>query len=567
MGLHGSDADAAVFGPYRLEGLLGRGGMGEVHRAYDTGRDRVVALKLLPPQLAGDTDFTARFRRESRLAARLRDPHVVPIHDFGEVDGRLFIDMRLVEGTDLADLLAQRRRLDPAHAVHVVSQVAAALDAAHREGLVHRDVKPSNVLVTGDAHVYLTDFGIAHSPDATALTGTGTALGTVHYMAPVRFLQGRSVRRMEVYSLGCLLHEVLTGRRPFPGDDVAAQMYAHVNLPPPRPSALVVGLPPGLDEVVARAMAKDPAQRFDTAGALAAAARAAAAGAATPSGIATPSGTAAHGSSVRPAASFPPPYRAGPPGSVPPGPLPPGSLPGAPLAGGPGAPRDPWRRRALVAAAIAAVSLLTAVAAIGATLDEGEPGEVDDGAFVESTTAVDPEDEAPSAAVRAPAVLTGTTGSDGADDSGDGPVGRIGEPVRDGGIQVTVTAARYADAVDLGNDHSGYTPTPAGADARYVVVEATVLNDTAESISPGCGGGLSTAVLDDRDRRFDKISETSRLRGHSAACIPAVQPGFTADVTFAYRVPAGATVSRFVFEDQADFESPEAGSPGVALGL
>jgi serine/threonine protein kinase len=284
VGLHGSETGATDFGRYQLRGLLGRGGMGEVYRAYDTGRDRIVALKLLPPQLAGDADFIARFRRESRLAARLRDPHVVPIHDFGEVDGRLFIDMRLVEGTDLAALLAERHRMEPGRAVHLVGQIAAALDAAHRDGLVHRDVKPSNVLVTEEDHVYLTDFGIAHSTDATALTGTGTALGTIQYMAPERFLQGRGDRRMDVYSLGCLLHEVLTGRRPFEGDEVPAQMYAHVHLPPPRPSALVPGLPPALDDVVVRAMAKDPAHRFDTAGALAAAARVATSGAPVPGG-------------------------------------------------------------------------------------------------------------------------------------------------------------------------------------------------------------------------------------------------------------------------------------------
>ena len=255
---------------------------------------------------------------------------MVPIHDFGEVDGRLFIDMRLVEGTDLAALLAERHRMEPTRAVHIVSQVAAALDAAHRDGLVHRDVKPSNVLVTEEDHVYLTDFGIAHSTDATALTGTGTALGTIQYMAPERFLHGRGDRRMDVYSLGCLLHEVLTGRRPFEGDEVPAQMYAHVHMPPPRPSALVPGLPPALDEVVVRAMAKDPAQRFDTAGALAAAARVAV-GASSVSG--------SHGSTPRPTAllgSPGAPPGSGRPGSVPPGPLPLGPLPlGSPPPGSP----------------------------------------------------------------------------------------------------------------------------------------------------------------------------------------------------------------------------------------
>ena len=317
MGLHGSETEAPDFGRYRLWGLLGRGGMGEVYRAYDTGRDRIVALKLLPPQLAGDADFIARFRRESRLAARLRDPHVVPIHDFGEVDGRLFIDMRLVEGTDLAALLTERHRMEPGRAVHLVSQVAAALDAAHRDGLVHRDVKPSNVLVTEEDHVYLTDFGIAHSTDATALTGTGTALGTIQYMAPERFLHGRGDRRMDVYSLGCLLYEVLTGRRPFEGDEVPAQMYAHVHLPPPRPSALVPGLPPALDDVVVRAMAKDPAERFDTAGALAAAARVAVGGAPVPGG---PLPHLAHGSTLRATAHLG--ASSTPPGPARPGPVP-----------------------------------------------------------------------------------------------------------------------------------------------------------------------------------------------------------------------------------------------------
>ena len=139
--------------------------------------------------------------------------------------------------------------------------------------------------------------------------------------------------------------------------------------------------------------------------------------------------------------------------------------------------------------------------------------------------------------------------------------------MRDAGIEITVTAARYADSIDLGNDYTGYTPTPAGPNARYVVVETTVLNDTAKSISPGCGGGVSTAVLDDRERQFDKIAESSQLRGNSKSCFPAVQPGFSAPVTFAFKVPATVRISRFVFEDQVRFELPGPDSPGVDLGL
>ena len=139
--------------------------------------------------------------------------------------------------------------------------------------------------------------------------------------------------------------------------------------------------------------------------------------------------------------------------------------------------------------------------------------------------------------------------------------------MRDGGIEVKVTDARYADAIDVGNEYSGYKATPAGTDARYVVVRSKVLNDTAKSISPGCLGGISTAVLDDRDRRFDTISETSQVKGNSAACFPAVQPGFSVDVTFVYKVPKSANVARFVFKDQTNFAVPDASSPGVALEL
>jgi YVTN family beta-propeller protein len=272
-------------GNYRLDSLLGAGGMGEVYKAYDTHRDRYVALKLLPEALSGDREYLKRFQRESNVAARLRDPHVVPIHDFGEIDGQLFIDMRLVDGADIGALLETCGRFAPERAVHLIGQVAEALDAAHADHLVHRDIKPSNVLVTSNDFVYVVDFGIARSTGdrQTPLTHTGAYIGTLDYMAPERFI-GRDVDgRADVYSLACLLHQCLTGAPPFGGRELPALMYAQLHYPPPEASSLVEGVPPALDAVIARGMAKDPNDRFPTAGALAAAAREAVlAGAPTP---------------------------------------------------------------------------------------------------------------------------------------------------------------------------------------------------------------------------------------------------------------------------------------------
>ena len=269
------------FGPYRIEAMLGRGGMGEVYRAFDTEHDRVVALKVLSEALAADTGYRERFRREAHLAARLNEPHIVPIHRYGEIEGRLFLDMRLVPGRDVAAVLAEEGPMDPARAVSIVSQTARALDSAHADGLVHRDVKPSNVLVTGsgdDEFVYLVDFGIARSTsDAAgpALTQTGAALGSFDYMAPERFLEKPIDKRVDVYALACVLFESLTGRRPFTGDGLATLMYAHLNTDPQAPSAVRPGLPKKLDEVVLKGLAKDPDERYATCGELAAAARAA----------------------------------------------------------------------------------------------------------------------------------------------------------------------------------------------------------------------------------------------------------------------------------------------------
>jgi YVTN family beta-propeller protein len=262
-------------GNYRLDSLLGVGGMGEVYQAYDSHRERYVALKLLPEFLSGDREYLKRFQRESLVAARLREPHVIPIHDFGEVDGRLFIDMRLVDGVDVRMLLDEHGPIAPQRAVNLLSQVAQALDAAHADGLVHRDIKPSNILVTSSDFVYVVDFGIARAMGGrqTSLTITGATIGTLDYMAPERFA-GRVVDgRADIYSLACVLHECLTAAPPFPGNDLASLMYAHLNSSPPQASSLVAGVPPALDAVVARGMAKDPADRFPTAGALAAAAQ------------------------------------------------------------------------------------------------------------------------------------------------------------------------------------------------------------------------------------------------------------------------------------------------------
>jgi serine/threonine protein kinase len=273
----------ATFGPYRLDGEIGRGGMGVVYRAFDRQHGRFVALKVLPPDLTDDATFRDRFTRESRIVATLTDPHVIPIHTFGEIDGRLFLDMRLVDGEDVRSLLRSTGPLSPIRAVSVVSQVADALDAAHADGVVHRDVKPSNVLVARhvaaregrEDFAYLVDFGIARSGGATSPTTSGVALGTLDYMSPERFDGVAWSPSADVYALGCLLFECLTGSKPFPNRDLPALMRAHYFEPPPRPSQLRPGIPPALDAVVAMAMAKDVTQRFPTAGSLADAARAA----------------------------------------------------------------------------------------------------------------------------------------------------------------------------------------------------------------------------------------------------------------------------------------------------
>lgn len=257
-----------TFGPYRLESFLGRGGMGEVWRAVDTSQgDRVVALKVLRADLSGDDGLADRFRRESKLAGRLSGPNIVPIHRYGEHNGQLYIDMPLIDGIDMAKLLKRDGPLPRARAVGIVAQAAKALAVAHRAGLVHRDVKPTNIMVSddGDDHVYLIDFGIVRAIDATRLSLSGALVGTPAYMAPEQFT-GAGDHRADVWSLGCVLREALTGTRPFAKGNPLVS-------PAPRPSDLRPGIPPALDDVVATALAKGPGQRYQAVTDLAAAAR------------------------------------------------------------------------------------------------------------------------------------------------------------------------------------------------------------------------------------------------------------------------------------------------------
>ncbi|MEC3954795.1 serine/threonine-protein kinase [Nocardia sp. CDC153] len=262
-------------GRYRLDELLGSGGSAEVWRAHDTVADRTVTLKLLAPVLTADPEYRRRFEREARAASLLRGPHVMAVHTHGELEGRLFIDSEFVDGLDIEALLEWEGPMAPAAAVDLIAQVAIALDEAHAAGLIHRDVKPQNIIVAPDDVAYLIDFGTALEENGqTAITQIGMLVGTPAYMAPERF-EGASTPRSDIYSLACVLYECLTGQRPFRLRNPAQLMRAHLERDPEPPSSLAPLVPAALDAVVARGLAKDPAQRFASAGEFAAAARAA----------------------------------------------------------------------------------------------------------------------------------------------------------------------------------------------------------------------------------------------------------------------------------------------------
>ncbi|MEA2481137.1 MAG: hypothetical protein QOJ07_3059 [Thermoleophilaceae bacterium] len=290
-----------MFAGHRIESLAGRGGMGIVYRATHLALNRLVALKVIAPDLAADPGFRERFKHESQVAASIDHPHVIPIYHAGEEDDQLFITMRYVEGTDLRRLIGERGAIEPPRAAEIVRQVGEALDAAHARGLVHRDVKPANVLIAyryGREDCYLTDFGLTkQAGEEGGLTKTGQWVGTIDYVAPEQIHGRPTDARADVYALGCVLFHALTGRIPFQRDSDVAKMFAHVNDAPPE---LPPGLPSELGDVVRRALAKLPGERYPSAGDLGRAAVAAAAGAELPGaersvaiGSAAPAPTAA----------------------------------------------------------------------------------------------------------------------------------------------------------------------------------------------------------------------------------------------------------------------------------
>lgn len=319
----------SLFGPYRLMRLLGSGGFGEVYEAEDTIMHRVVALKLLGSTYSQNPVFRERLFREAHTAGRLREPHVVPIHGCGEIDGQIYIDMRLVRGVDLETVLRRDGTLDPARAVTIVRQIAAALDAAHAETVIHRDVKPANILLAGEDFASLVDFGLATAAGDARLTKPGKAVGTFDYVAPERLSGGPVDHRADIYSLACVLYECLTGGPPFAQHrDLPALMAAHMSAPIPLPSHRRPDIPAAFDDVIARGLAKNPVDRYPSAGALAIAAQRALGG----------------GQVTRPWAPVPQPLPALPPPALSRG-------------------RKP-RRRIVIAAAVALVAVVAAAAVL-----------------------------------------------------------------------------------------------------------------------------------------------------------------------------------------------------------
>ncbi|PXX66531.1 serine/threonine-protein kinase [Nocardia tenerifensis] len=259
-----------IVGGYRVQRVLGAGGMGTVYLAKHPSLPRMDALKVLSGELSNDHEFRARFEREANLAAGLDHPNIVAVYNRGEEDGRLWIAMQYVDGTDAsAELTRDRHSMNPLRALRITTEVGKGLDYAHRKGLLHRDVKPANFLLSSsegdEERVLLTDFGVAKSnDDTTELTQTGSFVATIAYAPPEQLVGGHLDHRADIYSLACAFFKLLTGRNPYPATQPALVMMGHLHEPPPSATAVDPGLPPAIDHVFAKAMAKDPTQRFNT---------------------------------------------------------------------------------------------------------------------------------------------------------------------------------------------------------------------------------------------------------------------------------------------------------------
>lgn len=254
-----------IAGRYQLQEQIGAGGMASVWRARDSRLDREVAVKLMREDLGESGDFAARFTGEARRMARFSHPNIVSVYDYGIDSGTQFIVMELVRGRNLAQLIRRQGRLTPKRAAEITAEVAAALQAAHRYGVVHRDVKPANILITADGHVKLADLGIAQVADEAGHTTTGQTLGSVDYFSPEQARGEVAGPQSDVYSLGVVLYEMLTGQRPFSGDSPAAIAISRLTIPPPDPRAVLADLPPALALICMRAMSLDPLRRYRTA--------------------------------------------------------------------------------------------------------------------------------------------------------------------------------------------------------------------------------------------------------------------------------------------------------------
>ena len=464
-----------ILGGYQIEAVAGQGGMGVVYRATQLGLERTVALKVIASELADNVDFRNRFKSEAQLAASIDHPNVVPVYEAGEAEGVLYLAMRYVEGTDLRSLVDESDGgLDTERAVRIVWQVAAALDAAHRRGLVHRDVKPPNVLIAeeGDEHAYLTDFGLTkHAAAAGGFTRTGQFVGTPDFSAPEQIRGEQADARADVYALGCVLFHALTGRVPFPRDSELAKMYAHLSDPAPAASALNARVPASLDAVIGTSMAKEPAERYASAGDLARAAWAALQGAPAPA----QAGSVATGEAAKAAPrapDTPAPRTPMPSGAATPAPLGATASPKAgasapsllssaeapapqPKVAGPaGWPKG--RRVALLVALPILLVVALAVAALGATvvLGGGEEQEADAGAPPAATATAEPAADAPGQP-RVAATI----------EVGDGPDG-----ITVDGDRVFVSHAREGtlQAIDAGTDEPAGDPVEVGANPDQI---------------------------------------------------------------------------------------------------